>query len=262
MNLDREALAKSLENKLADYYGKENITTIGKLAHKISKLSKVHVRTCDITEYDEISLQDMDSTCIVKIVQDSDKKPVNASALERQRLHKGDIVFSYRGKLGKIGLVEEEHPIPLIGNHGMMRIAFDDDRKEDTPRYVQTYLQTPLIKSFVDMMLEDNQITVSLLESLPIPMFNEMEGMSSFSTLINKRRDITQKVENLLQQCMRREKEVLLLTNRPLQELSHLNAIDNTLLDELESLVRKADISIPKQDNFLQEPFEVSGEEE
>jgi len=231
------------------------LVSIRDLGCKASRLSKVTVRECTITDYDEITLQGIGRNGIVKIINDPEKKPVNAAALERQRLHKGDIVFGYRGKLGKIGLVAEEHPIPLVGNHGMMRLSFKEGQNEETPRFVLAYLQTPLIRSFIDSMLEDNKITVSLVESIPIPKFDEMEGMSVFATVINKRQAITQEAEELFKKCIKREEEVLLLSRKPFSELSQLNAIDNNLLADLQSLAAKVEVSIPMKDNLLQQSF-------
>lgn len=245
-----------LEKILATHYGKESLVPLRDLVESIARISKVHVRKCDNIDYDEISLLDIGNDGIVKVVDDPDKKPANTSALQRQRLHKGDLVFGYRGKLGKIGLVDHEHERPLIGNHGMMRIRFHDGDKQDLPKYVQAYLQTNLIKTFLAATMEDRQLTPELIGGIPIPMLRTMDGMSPFSTIHDKRVKIRQKLESLLQKALSRENESLLLINKPATELSATISQDNSFLEEVESLERKVEVDIPERENVLLIDFE------
>lgn len=250
-----------LEKILSRHYDLKKLVPLRDLTDKIVKISKVHVRECEVTDYDEISLTDMDNDGVVKIVDDSQKKSANASALERQRLHKGDLVFTYRGKIGKIGRVDHEHERPLIGNHGMMKIMFHEDKREDMPKYIQAYLQTNLIKTFLAETMEDRQLTPELIGGLPIPFFESMEGMSTFVTIYDKRCKIREALEVMLDNARTRENEALLMINKPLNELSMVNAIDNQILSEIESLGNKMDVSIPEEENVFLRSFTEVGEE-
>ncbi len=244
-----------LEKMLAEQYNIDRIVSLRDIASKISRISKVHVRECSITDYDEVSLSGMGEDGIVKIVDTPDKKPANASALESQRLHRGDLVFTYRGKISRIGRVDHEHHRPLIGNHGMMKITFSDDNREDMSKYVQAYLQTNLIKTFLATVMENRQITPELIGSLPIPYFEPMEGMSPFTTIHDKRRKARKMLENALELAKSREEESLLLIGKPTKELSIINAEDNAILEEIESFVRKLDARIPSKENLFLKNF-------
>jgi len=173
--------------------------------------------------------------------------PANASAIESQRLHRGDLIFGYRGKMGKVGLVDDEFDVPVVTNNGMIRIRFPEDRREDTPHYVKTYLETPLINTFLDSMLEDRNgvkmLSIETIESLPIPYFEEMVGATKFSTLINRRKSITQAVKKIIEDAQvllkkRKafESEAISLQVRPLDELSKVNSEDHMTEDSLKQL--------------------------
>ncbi len=250
-----------LERVLSEHFDSKKLVTLREMTDNISRISKVHVRVCSATDYDEISLTDMGSDGVVKIINSHDKKEANASALERQRLHKGDLVFTYRGKISNVGRIDHEHERPLIGNHGMMKITFPEDKKEDMSKYVQAYLQTPLIKTFLAETMEHRQLTPDLIGGLPIPYFESMEGMSTFSTIYDKRCKIRESLEVMLDNARTRENEALLMINKPLSELSTVNAIDNQILSDIESLGNKMDISIPEKENVFLRSFLEACEE-
>ncbi len=247
---------EKLEKILAEHYALEKIVSLRDIVDRITRISKVHVRVCSEIDYDEISLTEMNEDDIVKVIDVPNKKPVNTSALESQRLHYGDLVFTYRGKIGKVGRVDHEHHRPLIGNHGMMKITFKEENKDDLSKYVQAYLQTNLIKSFLATVMENKQITPELIGSLPIPYFESREGMSPFTTIYTKRRKARNILEKALELIKNREEESLLMINKPLQELSVINAEDNAILESAESFLQKLTVSRLKEKNIFLMTFE------
>ena len=253
--MNHENLRESLEKA-----GFKNIVTLGEWAERISPLLKVHVRDCTEKNYDEISLSDIEANGIIQIkkLNPDEIKPANGSALERQRLHQGDLVFGHRGKMGKIGLVSKEHDKPLIGNHGMIRISFNKDRTIETSKYVLKYLQSRYIRSYIDMVKSQNIITAQLIKSLPIPYFEEFEGMSVFSTMTDKRKAIEDEAEALLNICIERKEEVLLLGNMSKEHISKENSVDNQLLSEIRSLRTILDLEVPKTENIFLCNYSVS----
>lgn len=255
--MNHEKLRESLERA-----GFKNIVTLGDWAERISSLLKVHVRDCTEKNYDEISLSDIGTDGIIQIrkLNPDEIKSANASALERQRLHRGDLIFGHRGKIGKIGLVSIEHDKPLIGNHGMMRISFNEDRTIETSKYVLKYLQSRYISSYIDMVKANNTITAKLIKSLPIPYFEEFEGMSTFSTMTDKRKAIEEEAEALLKICIKRKEEVLLLGNMSQEQISQENIVDNKLLNEIKSLRTILDIEVPKTENIFLHNYKPSEE--
>jgi len=230
--------------------GFTNIVTLGDWTDKINILLKVHVRTCADSNYDEITLSDINEDGSITITP-TDVKPANESAIQRQRLHKGDLIFGHRGKLGKVGLVEEEPEKPLTGNHGMMRIHFKEDRSIETSRYVQDFLQSKLIRSYITAMMSNQQITVQLIKSLPIPHFDEMEGMSKFSIVKSKRQKLELEAKKIWEMCLSRREEALMLSSMSTEQLNVANEIDNHILTELESLSQKLKATMPSNNNVF-----------
>ena len=246
---------EKLEKILAEHYALEKIVSLRDIVDRITRISKVHVRVCSEIDYDEISLTEMNEDDIVKVIDVPNKKPVNTSALESQRLHYGDLVFTYRGKIGKVGRVDHEHTRPLIGNHGMMKITFKEEDKDDLSKYVQAYLQTNLIKSFLATVMENKQITPELIGSLPIPYFESMEGMSPFTTIYNKRRKARNILEKALELIKNREEESLMMISKPVQELSMINAEDNAILESVESFLQKLTVGRLEEKNIFLTTF-------
>ena len=147
---------------------------------------------------------------------------------------------------------------PVVSNNGMMRIRFEDERREETPRYVQTYLESPLIRTFLDSMLEDRKgvkvLNVKVIESLPIPYFEEMVGISKFSTLINRRKSITNAVkkiieeaETLLAKRKAFESEAVSLQGKSLDELSKVNREDHKTEEILKQLKMQIEVQAQEQ---------------
>jgi hypothetical protein len=248
MALEHARKFSALERILEQEFPKSKQVSLRDMVASVSKVSNVRVRTRTVEEYYELGIDDVNEAGVL-VVPEQPKKfaPANASAIESQRLHRGDLIFGYRGKMGKVGLVDDEFDVPVVTNNGMIRIRFPEDRREDTPRYVQTYLETPLIRTFLDSMLEDRNgvkvLDVKTIESLPIPYFDEMAGVAKFSTLINRRKSITQAVKKVIEEAevllhKRKafESEAISLQARTLDELSKVNSEDHMAEDSLKQL--------------------------
>lgn len=98
-----------------------------------------------------------------------------------------------------------------------------------------------------------------MISSLPIPDYVEIEGMDKYTTMKNRHHELEMRAKALWDKCRELNNEVLLLANKPLDELSAINAQDNMLLTEIESLLTKIKIAIPNRENvFLQNFVELS----
>ncbi len=238
----------ALEMILEQEFPKEKLVSLREMVASVSKVSNVRVRTRTVEEYHELGIDDVNDEGVLTIPDEPKKfAPANESAVESQSLHRGDLIFGYRGKMGRVGLVNEEFDLPIVTNNGMIRIRFSDDRLDETPSYIQTYLESPLIRTFLDSMLEDRKgvkvLSVETIESLPIPYFEEMAGITKFSTIINRRKSITLAVKNviaeaesLLQKRKAFESEAISLQVKPLDELSKVNSDDHVAEESLKQL--------------------------
>ena len=248
MASETEKKYQALTKILSQEFSPDKLVSLSEMVESISKVSNVRVRTRTVEEYHELGIDDVNEEGVL-VLPDNPKKfsPANASAIESQRLHRGDLIFGYRGKMGKVGLVNEEFDTPIVTNNGMIRIRFPEDRREETPRYVQTYLESPLIRTFLDSMLEDRKgvkvLSVETIESLPIPYFEEMAGITKFSTLINRRKSITLAVKKVIEEAellLRKRKafesETISLQIKSLDELSKVNNDDHVAEDKLKQL--------------------------
>ncbi len=239
------ALKKILEQD----FPPDKLVTLREMVQRVSKVSNVRVRADrTVEDYYELGINDVNEEGLLVVPDDPRMlKPANASAVESQRLHRGDLIFGYRGKMGKVGLIDDEFDVPVVTNNGMIRIRFTEERTDETPRYIQTYLESPLIRTFLDSMLEDRNgvkvFSVETIEALPIPNFEEMAGITKFSTLINRRKSITlavknviEEAESLLQKRKVFESEAISLQVRPLDELSKVNSEDHMTEERLKQL--------------------------
>ena len=267
-----DALKKILEQE----FPLDKLVTLQEMVERVSKVSNVRVRADrTVEDYYELGIDDVNEEGVL-VVPDNPKKfkPANASAIESQRLHRGDLIFGYRGKMGKVGLIDDEFNIPVVTNNGMIRIRFSDDRRDETPRYIQTYLESPLIRTFLDSMLEDRNgvkmLSVETIEALPIPYFGEMLGITKFSTLVNRRKSITlavraviEEAELLLSKRKAFESESISLQTKSLEELSVINNKDHVTKDFLDQMKLKLAFlggTKPSESVLLQEFVEFGKE--
>jgi len=235
-----------LKKKIQEYMPDTKIVTLADLTHSISKVANVRVRNKTISKYHELGIENINEEGILSIPKEPKVyAAANESAIKSQSLHAGDIIFGYRGKVGKIGLVNNEFSIPVVTNSGMMRITFNKNRTEETPQYVQIYLQSNLIRTYLNTTLdENNKLSVETLKQLPIPYFEEMSGVSKFSTLFGRRRamsiearKIVEEAVSLLKKIEDMESETISLQTLPLKDLSGINSTDHIIQDAQKQLI-------------------------
>ena len=265
----------ALEKILEQEFSIEKLVSLREMVASVSKVSNVRVRTRTVEKYYELGIDDVDDEGILTIPEDPKQfAPANESAIESQRLHRGDLIFGYRGKMGKVGLIDDEFDVPVVTNNGMIRIRFTEERTDETPRYIQTYLESPLIRTFLDSMLEDRNgvkvLSVETIEALPIPYFEEMVGITKFSTLVNRRKSITlavrtviEEAELLLSKRKAFESESISLQTKSLEELSVINNEDHITKDLLDQMKLKLSFlgkTKPSESVLLQEFIEFGKE--
>ena len=246
------------------------IVTLGDLTKSISKVSNVRVRDCTVEDYYELGVDAINDEGVLTIPKNPKRySPANESAIVSQRLQKGDLIFGYRGKMGKVGLIADEFTTPVVTNNGMIRITFEDDRVEDTPLYIQTYLKSNLIRTYLNSMLEDRNgksvLNVQTVATLPIPYFEDMAGISKFSTLVNRRKRMTlearaiiEEAQKVLQLHEEMESESIMLQTLSVDELSPINSADHIKQDALQQITLQLQVLKNTQslDNILSKEFE------
>lgn len=182
------SLKNNLEINLQKILKKEfpscEIVKLKDITIKIAGISKVRigdVRT--YTDYDEISLNYIDEYGVVYIPQNyKEAAPANANAMKNQILQEGDLVMTQRGNVGKVGLICSGYKKPIVGNNSMIRIQFPHNKRKDTPLFVQTYLQLPYVREYLDNQITCGSVERKILSSaslaeLPIPLFKETGGL-------------------------------------------------------------------------------------
>jgi len=197
---------KTFHEMIKTNFSTLKVVKLSELTKSIAKVSNVRVRECSVKDYYELGVSDINDDGVLTIPANPKKhKPANHSAIESQRLHVNDIIFGYRGKMGKVGVVAKEFEMPVVTHSGMIRIVIADNRSEETSRYIQAYLSSKLVRTYLNSMLDDrNQkktLDVEVVAHLPIPYFDEMEGMAKFSTILNRRRTISVGVRKLIEQA-------------------------------------------------------------
>lgn len=261
-NKNKNRLRKILEENLPE----TNIVAVADLVKSVTKVSNVRVREKTITNYHELGIDAINDEGILTIPEKPKVyAPANESAIESQRLHQGDLIFGYRGKMGKVALVDTEFKTPVVTNNGMMRIIFEETRKEETPRYIQTYLQSNLIRTYLNEMLDDGKkLSVKTIMELPIPYFEEMMGISKFSTLFGRRRAMTIEARNIFNEAVAllqiredMESETISLQTLSLEELELINKDDHIVQQALKQLTTQLKIlkNTKVSESFLLKDF-------
>lgn len=177
---------------LINYFGVRSIVTLKDLTKKIATISKVRVGKHEnrtVTDYAEISLQNIDNLGYIYIPKKYEgHPPANHTSIKKQALNYNDIILSFRSIFSQnIALVNKSYNIytTVVGNNSMIRIEFEEDRKEDTPIYVYHFLKLPfvhdILKSLCSLEKSTNSdmkmfLSPSVLETLPIPIFYEGNG--------------------------------------------------------------------------------------
>jgi len=182
------SLKNNLEINLQKILKKEfpgcKIVKLKDLTIKIAGISKVRIgKERTYTDYDEISLNYIDEHGVVYIPHNhKEVAPANANAMRNQILQEGDLVMTQRGNVGKVGLIGRSYKRAIVGNNSMIRIQFDHNRRKDTPLFVQTYLQLPYVREYLDNQITCGSVERKILSSaslseLPIPLFEETKGL-------------------------------------------------------------------------------------
>lgn len=212
-------------------YPGAKIVTLSDLAEKIVGVSKVRVtdkRT--ITEYDEITLSDIQHGIVTVPRKKNEFGPANESAIKQQSLQRGDLILSKRPRSLTVGLVDTEFERPLVANNGMIRVIFPEDRKINTPIFVAEYLQIPQVKQYLEINASGTGSAPALMNSkvlskLPIPIFND-------NTLQDLVKDIKEKT------LLRKE---IIAMNRSYEEINNLT--NSLIADTLFTSCEKFDTS-------------------
>ncbi len=235
MTVTQVAKLDKLKKILLENYPAKELTTLGEWTEKISGISKVRAgKYCTENNYAEISINDIkeDGTIVPPIDKYFGK--ANKKALESQRLHEGDLIFGFRSKIGKIGLVSEEYDIPVVGNHGMMRIVFNlEHRLGGTSPYVRDYLYRTLITGYLNsMMIKKNGTYVlepEVLKTLPIPTFTDAGSSSKFSVMFN----LARKMGEWARKVEESASDAYYLQQKKDWELSAIRSVKHTLLEAM-----------------------------
>ncbi len=245
---------KILNNMIKDSFPDTSIVTLADLTKSIAKVSNVRVRECSVNNYDEIGVDSIDEQGVLSIPETpKEYASANKSAIESQSLHKGDLIFGYRGKMGKVGLVADEFKTPVVTNNGMIRVIFEEDRVEETPQYIQTYLSSKLVRTYLNSMLDDRSgkkvLNVATIATLPIPYFEEMGGISKFTTMLTKRKKMSCAVRNLIEEAntllevyQDMESESIVLKELSTDELSPINNADHAKEEALQQITTQLQV--------------------
>ena len=219
------------KNKLEEILQKEfphrDIIKLKDLTSKIAGISKVRYgNNCTNSNYDEISLNYVDEDGYIYI-NEKESPPANETALKNQELHQGDLIILHRGKIGKMGIIGEDYKRRVVGNNSMIRIQFNDNRRNNTPFFVMQYLQLSYVKDYINDYIPSSSsikrkiLNPTVLEMLPIPIFKENE--------FNFKRFIIQKKQLKINIILMKNKLDSLLEKQDLLNERNFNqAINNT----------------------------------
>jgi len=186
---------------LIEYFGVRSIVTLKDLTKKIATISKVRVgkhESRTVTDYAEISLQNIDNLGYVYIPKEyKGHPPANHTSIKKQALNYNDIILSFRSIFSqRVALVNKSYDeySAVVGNNSMIRIEFEEDRREDTPIYVYHFLKLPFVHDILNSLcsVDESQnldtsifLSPAVLETLPIPIF--YEGNGSYKEYIHTR---------------------------------------------------------------------------
>ena len=180
---NRGEIMIDLKMRLIKEFPNSRIVKLKDLTKKIAVVAKVRIgKRRDVHNYREVTLTDMDEYGVV-VPDFSKKRPVaaNASAIASQRLHKNDLLVSYRGTDIKVGRIDREYDEPIVGNTSVIRIRFehkDEKMEEELSIFVQNYLQLPYVKEYIanrPQSCESGRKILSplFLGNIPIPRYEQ-----------------------------------------------------------------------------------------
>lgn len=198
---------EQLLQKLSQEFNSANIVILRDLTKKIAIISKVRIgdkKKRDYTEYDEISLYNIDPYGVVYIPEDAKRpEPANYTSVVNQTLRYGDLVLNQRTSKMKVGFIgkEESYQRRIVGNNSMIRIQFHN-RSIDTARFVQLYLQLPYVLEYLNALpscsKSDRKILSSTqLQELPIPEYIEKEQLISLSEVLYPKMELLRQAREM-----------------------------------------------------------------
>ncbi len=272
-------LKESLEKELKTIFGDVPIIRLKDLVKKIAIVSHVRVGKEENrvdTPYEHIFISDIDRYGIIhppKKVREY--APASPTLLKSQALQKGDLIISHRGASLDVGLFDGSYTDKIyIGNNSMIRIQFDDNRKETTPLFVKTYLQLHLVHRYLNSLaserMSQRNINRKILSSeelldLPIPYFEEGDEPQKLQELYFRRIELCgnlytlyQKIHHLSNSCSILKNDTLVThikSNSLLMEKTKENDLAlikkledmNIDLDEVKSLLSAIQKKIDKE---------------
>ena len=214
---------QSFIKKLEEIFPNCPIVPLGEVVFRIVNISKVRIgdeQVRTFIDYDEISLNDIDEYGYITVTPgQKNLGPANLTSIRSQSLNYGDIVFTHRGSVFRVGMVGESYERTVLGNNSMIRIQTVDpkplkrsQRVEpdiNLSRYIQAYLQLPLVKEYLGAQIicstqsERRILNAAILSKLPIPISNLGHGEFGFSQIIETRMELILKAQKLLEQMHR-----------------------------------------------------------
>ena len=237
-----------LQEKLQEEFSDVEIVTLKDLTKKIAVISKVRVgKERSVREYHEVTLSDVDAYGIIRVVENKKRPaPANSSAIVSQRLHKSDLLVSYRGMDIKVGRIDREYRVPVVSNNSAIRIQFDyeyEEEREEVSIFVQNYLQLPYVKEYIDSREQTPDtnrklLSPTFLADLPIPLFESRDY--DFKDFINTRlemlesaNEMMRKMQQLLKKFENYKDEGVSLYLSDQNFSSNIALKDKELLEEL-----------------------------
>lgn len=240
-----------LHKRIKKQFPDVDIVKLKDLTKKIAVVSKVRIgdeKKRDVFDYYEVTLSDINEYGIIIINTTKDKPaPANKRALSSQRLHKNDLLVSYRGIYIKVGRIDREYDIPVVSNNSVIRIEFNNDNdtdQEELSMFVQAYLQLPFIKEYIANRPQENTndtkhkrkiIGPLFLSNIPIPKFNSKNH--SFKNLLNNRLEILNNAKDMLVNIQQLIKELEIYKDEALSiQPSNKNPSDDIYTQDLQLL--------------------------
>jgi hypothetical protein len=203
-----------LRAKLQKEFAGIEIVTLKDMVEKIAVVSKVRVgKERSVIDYDEVTFSDIDKNGIIQInTQRQKPAPANSSAIASQRLHKNDLIVSYRGVDIQVGRIDREYERPVVTNNSAIRIQFayeDETEEEEVSLFVQTYLQLPYVQAYLAQRPQSREYTRKILSplflaELPVPLFRSRhydlkELLYKRLFLVNRADELSKRMHHLLE---------------------------------------------------------------
>ena len=237
-----------LQEKLQEEFSDVEIVTLKDLTKKIAVISKVRIgNERGVTDYHEVTLTDVNAYGIIEVdLSKGTPAPANSSAIASQRLHKNDLLVSYRGMDIKVGRIDREYKVPVVSNNSAIRIQFDYEdavEEEEVSIFVQIYLQLPYVKEYIDSREQtpDNNrklLSPTFLADLPIPLFESRDyDFKDFITtrlqMLVSAQELMDKMQHLLKKVDNYKDEGVSLYLSDQNFSSNIALKDKELLEEL-----------------------------